>query len=300
MPHLRTDDGIELYYEEAGSGLPLIFVHEFGGDHRSFEPQVRYFSRAFRCITFNARGYPPSAIPSDLASYSQDRAVDDIRDVLDGLGIQKAHLVGVSMGGSAVLHFGLRYPDRAISLVVAGTGSGSVPAVRQRFQEEAEAIASLIEREGMQAAARLIATGPTRVQHRAKDPRGWQAFLDMLTEHSSEGSARTLRGVQKARGSIYDEEESLKKLQLPVLIIVGDEDESCLDPSLFIKRTAPASGLVVLPKTGHNLNLEEPALFNAACQDFFFRVAVGRWEKRESPVLSGSFLGFVGDSAQLR
>jgi pimeloyl-ACP methyl ester carboxylesterase len=291
MRHLYTDDGVELYYEETGSGAPLIFVHEFGGDYRSFEPQVRYFSRAFRCITFNARGYPPSAVPFDVASYSQGRAVNDIRDVLDGLGIQKAHAVGVSMGGSAVLHFGLRYPDRAISLVVAGTGAGSVPAVRQRFQEEAEAMASLIEKEGMQAAARVIASGPTRVQHRAKDPRGWQAFLDALTEHSPEGSARTLRGVQKERGSIFDEEDSLKKLQLPVLIIVGDEDKPCLDPSLFMKRSVPASGLVVLPKTGHNLNLEEPALFNAACYDFFFRVATGRWERRESPVTSGPFLG---------
>jgi pimeloyl-ACP methyl ester carboxylesterase len=291
MPHLRTDDGVDLYYEETGSGTPLIFVHEFGGDHRSFEPQVRYFSRAFRCITFNARGYPPSGVPGDVASYSQDRAVNDMRDVLDGLGIQRAHAVGVSMGGSAVLHFGLCYPDRAISLVLAGTGAGSVPTSRQRFQEEGEAMASLIEREGMQAAARVIASGPTRVQHRHKDPRGWEAFLEMLTEHSPEGSARTLRGVQKARGSIYDEEDRLKELQLPVLIMVGDEDEGCLDPSLLMKRSIPASGLVVLPKTGHNLNLEEPALFNAACEEFFFRVAMGRWGRREAPMVPGSFLG---------
>src|SRR5512134_273657 len=120
MPTLKTDDGISLHYEEAGAGTPMVFVHEFAGDHRSWEPQVRYFSRRYRCITFNARGYPPSDVPADGERYSQDRARDDIRDVLDGLKIDRAHVVGLSMGGFATLHFGFTYPNRARSLVVAG------------------------------------------------------------------------------------------------------------------------------------------------------------------------------------
>lgn len=291
---IRASDGVELYCEETGSGPALIFVHELGGDHRSFEPQVRHFSRAFRCITFNARGYPPSAVPQEPAHYSQDRAVDDIRDVADAFSIEQAHLAGVSMGGSAVLHFGLKYPQRTLSLVVAGAGSGAVADKREVFQQECEAMAVVVERDGMAAAAALIANGPTRVQHKVKDPRGFAEFQAQLAEHSAAGTAATLRGVQKARGSLYDEAARLKALDVPVLLVVGDEDEACLDASLFMKRAIPRAGLVVLPRTGHNLNLEEPALFNAALQDFFWRVTAGRWEARLGAAEALSFLGLSG------
>ena len=107
MPYAVADDGVKLYYEETGSGLPLVFVHEFAGDHRSWEPQVRCFARRYRCIGFNARGYPPSDVPEDVARYSQARARDDVAAVLSHLGIDRAHVVGLSMGGFAVLHFGL-------------------------------------------------------------------------------------------------------------------------------------------------------------------------------------------------
>src|SRR5204862_7903418 len=103
-----------LYYEEAGAGTPVVFVHEFAGDYRSWEPQVRYFSRRYRCIAFNARGYPPSEVPEDFGRYSQERSCDDIRDVLDQLKIQKAHIVGLSMGGFATLHFGMAHGKRAL------------------------------------------------------------------------------------------------------------------------------------------------------------------------------------------
>src|ERR1700726_560050 len=139
MPHLSSDDGIKLYYEETGSGIPIVFVHELAGVCRASEPQVRCFSRRYRCITFNARGYPPSDVPQDAEAYSQDRARDDIRAVMDALAIDKAHLVGLSMGGFATLHFGFTYPARARSLVVAGCGYGAEPGQQQKFQEESEA-----------------------------------------------------------------------------------------------------------------------------------------------------------------
>src|SRR5918912_475941 len=136
MPHLKTDDGIKLYYEEAGTGTPVIFVHEFAGDVRSWEPQVREFARMYRCIAFNARGYPPSDVPGELKYYSQERARDDIRAVLDALEIDKAHVVGLSMGGFATLHFGLAYPERARSIVVAGCGYGAAPDTRKEFADQ--------------------------------------------------------------------------------------------------------------------------------------------------------------------
>src|SRR5690349_23662861 len=118
MPTLTTDDSVKLYFEDTGSGTPIVFVHEFAGDHRSWEPQVRHFSRRYRCIAYNARGYPPSDVPAHVERYSQARARDDIRAVMDALGIERAHVVGNSMGGFATLHFGMAYPDRALSLVI--------------------------------------------------------------------------------------------------------------------------------------------------------------------------------------
>src|SRR6185312_7916600 len=136
MPHLTTDDGVRLYYEEVGAGYPIVFVHEFAGDYRSYETQLRFFARRYRCIAYNARGYPPSDVPEDFVRYSQARARDDIRAVLDALAIEKAHIVGISMGGFAVLHFGFAYPERASALVVAGCGYGAQPDKRQQFHEE--------------------------------------------------------------------------------------------------------------------------------------------------------------------
>ena len=142
MPSLTIDDGVKLHYEEAGSGTPVVFVHEFAGDGRSWEPQMRHFSRRYRCIAYNARGYPPSEVPADVEKYSQARARDDIRAVLDALKIDTAHIVGLSMGGFATLHFGFTYQDRARSLVIAGCGYGAARDKRQQFMDEAEASAS--------------------------------------------------------------------------------------------------------------------------------------------------------------
>src|SRR5262245_18913364 len=138
MPTLAADDGVKLHYEEAGRGTPIVFVHEFAGDHRSWEPQLRHFSRGYRCIAYNARGYPPSDVPEDVGRYSQERARDDIRSVLDGLGIDRAHVVGLSMGAFATLHFGMAYGKRALSLTVAGGGYGAHPAYYRQFQEDSK------------------------------------------------------------------------------------------------------------------------------------------------------------------
>src|SRR5246500_4184999 len=192
MPHLTTDDNVKLYYEDSRSGIPVVFVHEFAGDYRAWESQVRYFARCYRCITYNARGYPPSDVPADDERYSQERARDDIRAVLDALKIDKAHIVGLSMGGFAALHFGFTYPDRARSLVIAGCGYGAAPDKRAQFAAEAEAAAKQFEQAGMAKAAEGYALGPTRVQFQNKDPRGWQEFADQLAAHSTEGSARTM------------------------------------------------------------------------------------------------------------
>lgn len=291
MPYATTPDNVRLYYEESGAGFPLLFVHEFAGDCRSWEPQVRYFCRRYRCITFNARGYPPSDVPEDPASYSQEHAVQDIDVLMRHLGIDRAHVVGLSMGSFATLYFGLRQPQKARSLVVAGCGYGADAARRGQFAAEAELSAQLYEREGADAAARKHAQGPTRVQFQVKDPRGWEEFVRMMGEHSATGCALTLRGVQAQRPSLWDFEEALKRLAVPTLILVGDEDEPALDASLRLRRTIPTAALLVLPRTGHTVNLEEPEAFNRALAEFFADAESGRFGTRDPRSLAGALMG---------
>jgi pimeloyl-ACP methyl ester carboxylesterase len=281
-------NGVNLSYEAYGQGAPLVFVHEFAGETRSWDAQVRFFSRRYRTIAYNARGYPPSDVPEDPAAYSQQQAAEDIRGLLDALGIAKAHVCGLSMGGYAVLHFGLTYPARALSLVVAGCGYGSVQADREAFRKDSELTARRFEEEGMAAVAEFYSRGPTRVQLMDKDPMGWQEFHDLLARSSARGHALTLRGVQMTRPSVLALGDRLETLEVPTLVMTGDEDEPCLEPGLFMKRKVPMSGLVVIPKAGHAINLEEPDTFNRAVLDFLTAVDAGRWGRRNPASITGS------------
>ena len=289
MPYADAE-GARLYYEEAGSGFPVVFVHEFAGDLRSWEPQLRYFSRMYRCVAYNARGYPPSDVPEQPSLYGQDIATDDIAAVMKACGIETAHVVGLSMGGFAAAHFAMRYAGLARSVVVAGCGYGAEPAKRAQFKSEAEATADRLEREGMEKMAAVYGSGPTRVQLENKDPRGYAEFMEQLAGHSMRGSVNTLRGVQALRPSLYSLEDRLKAIAVPTLLVTGDEDEPCLDANLFMKRAIPTSGLVVIPKTGHACNLEEPEAFNAALREFFLKVENGNWGRRDLRSISRSIL----------
>ena len=291
MPHATTDDGVKLYYEEAGSGRPLVFVHEYAGDYRSWEPQMRFFSRYYRCIAFNARGYPPSVVPEDPEKYSQARARDDIRSVLDHLRIDKAHVCGLSMGGFATLHFGISYGQRALSLVVGGCGYGAEPAKREQFRAETSAAADQIEKQGMQEIAKRYSLGPTRVQFQNKNPRGWQEFAAQLAEHSTLGAVLTMRGVQGRRPSLWELADAMKAIETPVLILTGDEDDPCLEPSLLMKRAIATSALAVMPGAGHTINLEDPEEFNRLVFNFLAAVDVGSWRRRDPRSTSGGILG---------
>ncbi len=291
MPHAQAKDGTRLYYEEAGSGIPLIFIHEFAGDHRSWEPQMRFLSRYFRCITYAARGFAPSEIPEDPARYSQAHARDDVIAVLDHLKIERAHVVGLSMGGFAALHAGITYPQRARSLVIAGCGYGAEPDKKDKFRAECEAAAASFEANWTEAAQKY-ALGPTRVQFQNKDPRGWTEFAVQLAEHSPKGQALTMRGVQMRRPSLYELVEDMKKIRVPVLIVTGDEDDPCIEPALLMKRSIPTAGLAVLPRAGHTINIEDPEAFNRVLFEFFMLVDQGRCGPRDPRSSASGILGF--------
>jgi pimeloyl-ACP methyl ester carboxylesterase len=294
MPTLKTDDGVNLFYEDTGAGTPIVFVHEFAGDHRSWEPQVRHFSRRYRCIAYNARGYPPSDVPESFERYSQARSRDDIRCVLDALGIQRAHVVGLSMGAFATVHFGIAYSYRALSLTVAGGGYGSHPAQYRDFQQACRENAALIQQKGMRGFADTYGYNSTRVQFQNKDPRGFAEFIEQLAGHSQLGSANTMLGYQVRRPSLYDLIEDMKRIDAPTLIMNGDEEEPCLEVGLLMKRVIPQAGLAVLPKSGHAINLEEPALFNRLLEDFFHQVEAGRWGARDPRATVPSIYGPSG------
>ncbi|HEV2513312.1 alpha/beta hydrolase [Bosea sp. (in: a-proteobacteria)] len=281
MALATASDGVKLFYEEAGSGTPIIFVHEFGGSHWSWEPQLNFFARRHRCITFAARGYPPSDVPENVESYSQARAADDIVDVLSAAGIDKAHVVGLSMGGFASLHAALRHPGRVLSVVAAGAGYGAEKLHEEYFKGISEQVARNFEQRGARDFAPTYAEGASRVQFQDKDPRGWALFAERLGQHDSMGAANTMRGVQMRRPSLYDLEAEFRAMQAPLLVMTGDEDDHCIQPGLYLKRVVPRCGLAVFPKSGHTLNLEEPELFNRLLAEFIAQVEAGRWGVRD-------------------
>jgi pimeloyl-ACP methyl ester carboxylesterase len=279
MPYAPSQ-GARLYYEETGSGTPILFIHEYGGDHRSWEDQVRYFGRGWRCIAWSARGYPPSDCPEDESLYGQDAFERDAIAVLDAAGVDKAHVVGLSMGGYTALMLAARHPARLISCVAAGAGSGGLGRDRPKFAEESVARAAAFERQG-RVVAEEYGLGPTRVQLQNKDPIGWRIFMDHLASRPAHAAAKTLRRVQAARAALDDLEGELKGIAVPVLLILGDEDEPCLDVNLWMKRLMPNARLAMLPASGHAINLEEPALFNLLVEQFLSDVERGSWRPRD-------------------
>jgi pimeloyl-ACP methyl ester carboxylesterase len=291
MAFATADDGVRLKYDVTGSGQTIIFVHEFAGDMRSWEPQMRHFARRYRCVAYNARGFPPSDVPETVGAYSQARAADDIKVVLDAVGADTAHVVGLSMGGFATLHFGFRHPARARSLCVGGCGYGAESDQRQRFQAEADGIAKILAADGMAKFAETYAHGPTRVQFENKDPRGFAEFKRMLAEHSAVGSANTQLGVQRERPSLYTLVDEMKKLAVPTLIITGDEDWPCLLPGILMKQNISSSALVVMPNAGHAINLEDPGEYNRIVGDFLSTVESGRWPMRDPRAVTASITG---------
>lgn len=277
MPTIHAN-GISIAYEEAGEGFPLVLAHEFAGSMESWEAQVHFFARRYRVITYNARGYPPSQVPDAVSDYSQDLAVEDCLGLLDALGIEQAYIGGISMGGSMALHFGLRHPERAKALIVAAAGTGSTDpeSFRKMWAETADAM----ERDGMPSALADYAAGPARVQLGRKDPTGYEEFKRLLFAHSAKGSANTMRGVQAGRPPIYVWEQDLHALEVPTLILCGDEDDPCVDPSVFLKRNIKRSGLVMFAQSGHAINLEEPETFNRSILDFLTAVEAGKWAEK--------------------
>src|SRR5205814_1655345 len=281
MPYAPSSDDVRLYFEEAGQGTPILFLHEFAADHTNWEPQMRYFSRGHRCIAYSARGYAPSDVPDSAEVYTYKHFYTDALAVLDHLKIEKAHLVGLSMGSYSALQIGLNAPQRALSITLAAVGSGSNLENLEAFRKQCRANAEQYETIGSAEVAKVTREAPGRIPFLVKDPRGHADFYAALARHDARGAANTMRVFQGARPSIYTVTDAIRKVPTPALIICGDEDDNCIEPSLFLKQHLPAAGLAFFPKSGHVLNLEEPALFNEMVERFIALVEAGRWPVRD-------------------
>src|ERR1700756_851112 len=281
MPHAVASDNVRLYYDEAGSGTPILFLHEFAADQTNWEPQMRYFSRRHRCIAYSARGYTPSDVPPSPEAYTYKHFYTDALAVLDHLNVAKAHFVGLSMGSYSSLHASLNAPARMLSMALAGVGSGSSLEKLDAFREQCRATAAEFEKLGSVEVAKVTREAPGRIPFLVKDPRGHADFYAALARHDAKGSANTMRGFQGGRPSLYTMPDAIKKVETPALIICGDEDDACVEPSLFLKKHLPASGLTFFPKSGHVLHLEEPGLFKEMFARFIALAEAGRWAPRD-------------------
>jgi pimeloyl-ACP methyl ester carboxylesterase len=241
---------------------------------------MRYFGRRYRCIAFNARGYPPSDVPKARNRYSQAIFTDDVAAILRHLKLRKAHIVGCSMDASTVLNFGIHHAKRALSLTAVGAGAGSDPARHAAYLRITEASARRYETLGMQAAHTGSAM-PGRMSQRNKDPRGFAEFRRFEAEHSALGLANTLRGVQAKRPTVYQLGKLLHRMKIPLFVVSGDEDDNCVVPGVFIKQICPSARLWICPSTGHTVNTEEPAIFNQMLGEFLALIDSGRWRPRD-------------------
>lgn len=294
MPQTKADDGTTLDYQDTGTPANvdgsevILFLHEYAGSPVSWTDQVAAFKKTCRCLIPASRGYPPSDIPDRAEAYGYDIVAEDARAILDAAGVKRAHVVGLSMGAYTGLILAARHPARLASLVAASAGSGSHPPENPGYQEEGARLADEILAAG-RFPADDFANGPTRLQLKRKDLPAWNKFRDELANHDIKGAAHVLRNIVSGRPSLYTFEDDFRACSTPILLMCGDEDDPVLDINLWLKRTLPRAGLSIIPKSGHLLNLEEPAAFNMRVARFHQAIVDGDWPERD---MSG--VGFSG------
>lgn len=274
MPSANLND-IDLSYSLTGSGVPLVWVHEYGGDQRSWEPQVRHFAQRFLVLTYNQRGFAPSSVPQDARRYSQELLVSDLEQLLTHLNLGPVHLAGCSIGANVARDFAIARPGLTRSLILVGAGAGSDN--RAEFLKSQAEIAEGLEAGGIGFLTGTFAAVSTRASFRRKNPPAFAEFLRYAGEHDAQACAHLVREVVMKRKTIHELHSALETLLVPTLIVVGDHDVPCLSPSLTLHEWMPHAGLAVLPDCGHTPNLEEPELFNILVSMFLASVERGQW-----------------------
>jgi pimeloyl-ACP methyl ester carboxylesterase len=264
-------NGISLYFEEAGRGRALVWVHGFSCGLRMWDPQVAAMADRYRVIAYDVRGHGASEAPDAPDRYSQAISVEDLLGLLRDLGIARAVVGGLSMGGNIALNFALAHPEMVDGLVVCDTGAGSDNTAE--WVAQCQAWADLIERQGIEAFADVITAHPLLARYAAQGPHALRHVRSLVTTHRARGLAHTLRGALARRPPIYALEAQLRRLAVPTLLIVGEFDEPCVKVHRFMADTLPAAEHVLIRGVGHMTNLEEPATFNGLVERFLRRIA---------------------------
>jgi 3-oxoadipate enol-lactonase len=261
---VKTADGYFLHVEECGRGSPILFVHEFGGDHRSWQSQMSSFAKDHRCIAYAARGFLPSAVPDGVAAYGQGKSTQDLIAVADRLGLAKFHLVGLSMGSFTSLMAAAQQPKRILSLTLIGCSSGPCTRAEQaEYRGYIEDEIALLEAGRETAAVAWFAKDPAYRRMWKEAPTRWKLYLDHLGGQSVDGALRTLKTVHLRRICLRRIRSALALISAPTLLVYGEEDHRYVAPAnKFLSEVIPGATVVRFPRTGHMVNIEEPARFN--------------------------------------
>jgi pimeloyl-ACP methyl ester carboxylesterase len=247
MPYIDRD-GVKIYYEDHGSGTPILLSHGYSATSRMWQGQVAALKDKYRIITWDMRGHGESDSPADQSQYSEAATVDDMAAILKACGLSQAVVGGLSLGGYMSLAFNLKYPQMVRALMLFDTGPGyKNPQARDGWNQTSERRAQNFEAKGLDA---LGASAEVRVsQHR---------------------SAAGLAGAARGMLAQFDSRiiESLDSVKPPTLVLVGSKDEPFLAATEYMAAKVPNSTKVTIPDAGHASNIDQPAAFNAAVLAF--------------------------------
>ncbi len=272
MPDILAN-GIRIYYEERGTGPAMVWAHGLEGTWRGWEATMAYFQNRYRVIAYDARGHGRSEIPDRPEAYSQEIMVQDMRGVMDALGVVQAIVGGHSMGANVALNLALRYPERCLGLIPVGIGSGS--SDQPWWRDWWGALADLAEQQGMAAYFEEMKKLPAWGSAFADPKTGKQVTGETLNS-SPKGIAYTIRGVQRERLPIFQLASKLEKLPVETLVVLSEEDTPVVECSQFIVQRVPRASLEIIPAKSHWTHLEAPEKFLAAVDRFVSRLAVGK------------------------
>lgn len=262
MPHITTSDGHSIYYEEQGSGTPLLLVMGLSADHSVWADHLAEYAKHFRCILIDNRGVGLSSKPP--GSYTSKRMAQDVAEVADALGIERAHAAGISMGGIIVQELALLRPSLLCSAVIISSWARLNEYAVRVFEHMKAARANLRPEDFMDLIQLWIFTQP----YYAKN-------LDDLAagraEFAVSESPQPLHGFcgQADACITHDCLDRLGEITAPCLVVAGEND--IFTPLVFSKEIAaglPNAELVVWPDSGHAVHWEVLDEFNARSRDF--------------------------------
>jgi pimeloyl-ACP methyl ester carboxylesterase len=244
-------NGIELDYEDGGRGPAILLSHGYSATGRMWTGQRPALEPHWRLVSWDMRGHGQTESPDDPAQYSEALTVADMRGLLRHLGIERAVIGGLSLGGYMSLAFHRAHPEMVRALVICDSGPGYRNAdARNAWNQRARDRARDLETRGLDA----LGSSSREMQ-------------DAMRHHrSGQGLAHAARGMLAQEGaSVID---SLPDVRVPTLIIVGDRDAPFMAPSEYMAKKIPGARLEVIKDAGHASNLDQPVAFNRALLDF--------------------------------